>query len=67
LGVVFGHSLALDRVIEWEHRPDTREIITQTVELGGLECRVIPTFQQSIKHVSIVYTCNTYFAIHWSM
>jgi len=23
--------------------------------------------QQSIEHVSIVYTCNTYFAMHWSM
>ena len=23
--------------------------------------------QQSIEHVSIVYTCNTYFVIHWSM
>jgi len=23
-------------------------------------------FQQSIKHVSIVYTCNTYFVTHWS-
>jgi len=22
--------------------------------------------QQSIEHVSIVYTCNTYFVIHWS-
>jgi len=23
--------------------------------------------QQSMKHVSIVYTYNTYFAMHWSM
>jgi len=23
--------------------------------------------QQIIEHVSIVYTCNTYFAMHWSM
>jgi len=23
--------------------------------------------QQSIEHVAIVYTCNTYFVIHWSM
>ena len=23
--------------------------------------------QQSIEHVSIVYTCNTYFVMHWSM
>jgi len=24
-------------------------------------------FQQSIEHMSIVYTCNTYFVLHWSM
>jgi len=23
--------------------------------------------QQSIERLSIVYTCNTYFAMHWSM
>jgi len=23
--------------------------------------------QQNIEHVSIVYTCNTYFVMHWSM
>jgi len=23
--------------------------------------------QQRIQHVSIVYTCNTYFVMHWSM
>jgi len=23
--------------------------------------------QQSIEHVSIVYTCNTYFGMHWSL
>jgi len=23
--------------------------------------------QYSIAHMSIVYTCNTYFVIHWSM
>ena len=23
--------------------------------------------QRSIEHVSIVYTCNTYFVMHWSM
>jgi len=23
--------------------------------------------QQSIEQVPIVYTCNTYFAMHWSM
>ena len=23
--------------------------------------------QQSIEHMSIVYTCNTYFVMHWSM
>ena len=24
-------------------------------------------FQQSIEHVSIVYTCNTFLAMRWSM
>jgi len=28
---------------------------------------IVVLVQQSIEHVSIVYTCNTYFAIHWSM
>jgi len=23
--------------------------------------------QKSIEHVSIVYTCNTYFVLHWSV
>jgi len=23
--------------------------------------------QQSREHMSIVYTCNTYFVLHWSM
>jgi len=23
--------------------------------------------QQSMEHVSTVYTCNTYFVIHWSV
>jgi len=23
--------------------------------------------QQSIEHMSIVYECNTYFVMHWSM
>jgi len=23
--------------------------------------------QQRIEHMSIVYTCNTYFVMHWSM
>ena len=31
-------------------------------EIGGLDCHVITT-----EHVSIVYTCNTYFIMHWSM
>jgi len=28
---------------------------------------IVMLLQQSIKHVSIVYTCNTYFVMHWSM
>jgi len=34
-------------------------------EIGGLDCGVI--LKQSIEHVSIVNTCNTYFVMHWSM
>jgi len=34
-------------------------------EIGGLDGRVIIT--ESIKPVSILYTCITYFAMHWSM
>jgi len=30
-------------------------------EIGGLDCH------QSKEHVSIVYTCNTYFVMYWSM
>ena len=36
-------------------------------EIGGLDCRVL---QQIIEHVSIkkeVYTCNTYYVMHWFM
>jgi len=33
-------------------------------ELGGLECRVTT---KDIYLVSIVYTCNTYVVMHWSM
>ena len=36
-----------------------------TCEIGGLDCVVL--LQQSIEQVSIVYTCNTYFAMHWSV
>jgi len=31
-------------------------------EIGGLDCHVITT---EYKHVSIVYTCNTYFVMYW--
>jgi len=34
-------------------------------EIGGLDCHVI--IQQSIEHVSTVYTCYTYFVMHWSI
>ena len=33
-------------------------------EIGGIDCRVITTKKE---HVSNVYTCNTYFIMHWSM
>ena len=32
--------------------------------IGGY---LIMLLQQSIEHVSIVYTCNIHFAMHWSM
>jgi len=28
---------------------------------------IVMLLQQSIEHVSIVYTCTTYFIMHWSM
>jgi len=34
-------------------------------EIGGLNLYVITT--EYIEHVSIVYTCITYFVMHWSM
>ena len=36
-------------------------------EIGGLDCHVITTEYKCIQLVSIVYTCNTYFVIHWFM
>jgi len=33
-------------------------------EKGELDCLLL---QQNIEHVSIVYTCNTYFVMHKSM
>jgi len=35
-------------------------------ETGGLECRVITT-EYRTRAQSNVYTCITYFAMHWSM
>jgi len=29
--------------------------------------KIVVLLQQSIKQVFIVYTCNTYFVMHWSM
>ena len=49
----------------WEHWPDTHECITQTVELWYRWIKSVVLLQQSIKHVSIVYTCNTHFVMHW--
>ena len=34
-------------------------------EIGELESVLL--LQQSIEHVSNVYTCNTYFVMRWSM
>ena len=58
----------------WKHWPDTHVFITRPVKLWNrwvrlklwnrwvrLSCYI----QQSIEHVSIVYTCITYFVMHW--
>ena len=34
-------------------------------EIGGF--RFVVLLQQSLYSVSIVYTCNTYFVMHWSI
>jgi len=34
-------------------------------EIGGLDCHVITKTYTTSVH--IVYTCNTYFPMHWSM
>ena len=34
-------------------------------EIGELDCHVIT--KENIKHASIVYTCYTYFVMHWTM
>ena len=55
----------------YKHWPETREVITHTIELWNKWIRLHVLLQQiqiqSIEHVSIVYTCNTYFVMHWSM
>ena len=50
--------------IVYKHWPDSHGFITRTMELWN---RWIRLSQQSVEHVSIVYTCNTYFVMHWSM
>jgi len=48
--------------------------IDQTL-VNSLQCmlnceigdKTVMLLQQSIEHMSIVYTCNTYFVMHWSM
>jgi len=42
-------------------------IFTQTVELRNWSIKLSLLLQQSIEHVSIVNTCNTYFVMHWYM
>jgi len=49
----------LRHYIVYEHWPDTREVITQTVELWNRWVRLSCYYNR--EHVSIVYTCNTYF------
>jgi len=56
--------------IVYKHWPDTCEFIRRTDELWNrwirLSCYCM-LLQQSIEHVSIVYTCSTSFVTHWSM
>ena len=55
-----------NKVIALEHWPDIREFITRSAEFGktvGLECCVI----SRVYLMHMVYTCNTYFVMHWSM
>ena len=57
-------ELYTDTFIAWEHWPDTCEYITSAeIEIGGL----VLLHQRIEEHVSIVYTCNTYFVMLWSM
>jgi len=35
------------------------------VKIGGLDCLVITTEYRTV--VSIVFTCNRYFVMYWSM
>jgi len=35
--------LILTHAIVYKHWPETREFITRTVEIGGLDCHVITT------------------------
>ena len=56
----YGHIInnIFHNKIAWKHWPDTCEFITQTVELWNRWIRLVMLLQQSIEHVSIVYTCN---------
>jgi len=36
-------------------------------EIAGLKSKIDVLLQQSIEHGSIVYTCSTYFEMHWSV
>jgi len=57
----FFYALSFD--IVYTYWPDTREFITQTVELWNRWIRLSCYYNR----VSIIYTCNTYFVMHWFM
>jgi len=61
------HTALLYIVYEHWPEPETREFITQTVELWNRWIRLVMLLQQSIEHVSIVYKRTTYFVMRWSM
>ena len=63
---VFVYRTILIPTIIYKHWPDTREFITRTVELWNRWIK-LSCYYNSIYLVSIVYTCNTYVVMHWSM
>ena len=55
-----------DSAIVYKHWSVTREFIKRTVELWKRWIRLSCYYNKN-RHVSIVYKCNTYFVMHWSL